>query len=285
LWWLSILALIALIPVFVAGVALVVYLVLPPAPLDIVVLGLDARTGEGYESRTDSIMIMGVNPSRLQVSLMSIPRDLFIDTPGYGLLRVNTINREAELVAPGSGPALVKAALATSFPMEPDRYVRVNFDAFMGLIDALGGIDIEVPRHLIDTQYPDGLDVRTVEFQQGWQHMDGETALAYARTRHPDDDYQRASRQQQVVQATFQALVSPANWLRLPQVMQVFSDSVDTDMTVLDMLVAAPPLILDGGLGEIDQLVIDRDLIALTADGLVVPNYSLVNPWVEDHFD
>ena len=284
-WLLSILAVLAVIPVFLAGVGMVIYLVFPPQPLDLIILGMDGRQGEGFEARTDSFMILGVSPADLQLSLLSIPRDVFIETPGYGLWRINTINRDAELSEPGSGPALVKAAIANSFPIQPDRYMRINFDGFTATVDALGGIDVDVPRLLVDYQYPDGPDgTITVEFQPGWQHMDGARALMYARTRHADDDYQRAARQQQVLAGIFRAMLNPLNWPRLPGALQAFSSAVDTDLTVLDLWTIAPPLLFDGATGGMDQLVIDRSLILLTPTGNAVPNYTLLNPWIDAHF-
>src|SRR3972149_1989170 len=72
-----------LVPLFLCGALITVYLVFPPAPLNVVVMGLDSREGEGAATRTDSIILVGVDPTHFRVSLLSIPRDLFIDTPGY----------------------------------------------------------------------------------------------------------------------------------------------------------------------------------------------------------
>ncbi len=285
-WVFGLAVLVALIPVFLVGIGLVIYLVLPPAPLDVLILGMDARQGEGFEARTDSVMLLGINPGGLQVSLLSIPRDIFIEVPEWGLWRINTINRDAELAEPGSGPRLAKEAVGMNFGVGVDRYMRINFDAFVQIIDALGGIDIEVSRLLVDYEYPDGAGgTITVEFQPGWQHMDGARALAYARTRHADDDYQRAARQQQVVTAVLRAALNPVTWPRLPGAIQAFSQGVDTDLSLLDLLVMAPPLVLDGAGGDIDRMVVNRDLILYTENGNAVPNYVLVNPWVAERFD
>jgi len=247
---------------------------------------VDARPGEGYLTRSDSIMLMGINPGALSVSLFSIPRDLYLETPNYGLQRAGVINALGEQDEPGGGAALVAAAIAANFPVQPDRYVRLNFDGFKAVIDALGGIDIEVPYRLVDYQFPTGdYGTMTVIFEPGWQHMDGERALIYARTRHADDDYRRAERQQQVVQAVFRAMVQPENWSRLPDALSAFFEAVDTDMTFLDMLIAAPPILLNGSRGEIAQMVIDRELIQRTPDGYAVPDYAAINPWLEAHFD
>jgi anionic cell wall polymer biosynthesis LytR-Cps2A-Psr (LCP) family protein len=110
--------------------------------------------------------------------------------------------------------------------------------------------------------------------------MDGQRALIYARNRHADDDYRRAERQQQVLIALAGKLTNPVYW---PSVFQVINRSMDTDLTPRDMVMLAPPLILNAG--RFEQLVINRDYIAGTADGHAVPNYPLLAPWLQGRFD
>src|SRR5690242_15030339 len=81
-----------LFPVFCCGITLLTYLVFPPRHLDILILGVDSRPGEGFVARTDSIMLLGLDPAHLRTSILSIPRDLFIEVPSFGQQRVNTIN-------------------------------------------------------------------------------------------------------------------------------------------------------------------------------------------------
>ncbi len=273
--------LVALLPVFLSGLYILLYLLFPPAAMNVLLLGLDARAGEGFVTRTDSIIIMGVQPAKLDVSLLSIPRDLFVDTPGYGLQRINTINVLGEQDQAGSGARLAAQAIAQSFGIPLDRYIRINFDGFIAVVDALGGIDVEVPSLLIDYAYPtDDFGTTTIQFEPGWQRMNGERALAYARTRHADDDYRRAARQQQVMVALTQALVKPENWPRLPAAVAAFFRAVDTNMTPLDLLALAPALVLDGAVGSIDRLVIDRDLIQRSPEGYAIPNYAALDAWL-----
>lgn len=260
------------------------YLIFPPGAFNVVVLGVDARSGEGYLTRTDSVMVMGIRPATLDVNLLSIPRDLFIDAPNYGLQRINTINVLGEQDEPGNGAALVQAAIAGSFHIEADSYMRINFDGFTEIVDALGGIDVEVPSLLIDYQYPTAnYGTTTIRFEPGWEHMDGERALAYARTRHADDDYRRAERQQQIMAAIARAMLRPANWPRLPAAIGAFFKSVDTNMNLLDVLVMGPPLLLDGATGNMNRLVIDRSLIQASPQGYAIPNYAALNTWVDDN--
>jgi len=261
--------------------SLLLYVLFPPPPANILLLGLDARPGEGYATRTDAIMLLGVQPRRLRVSALSIPRDLFINVPGYGSQRVNTVNVLGELEQPGNGGEFVGTGIANSFGVAQPHYVRLNFDAFVQLVDAVGGVRVNVPRLIVDNSYPTGdYGTRSVRFEPGVQHLDGEMALAYARTRHTDDDYGRAERQQQVVRALMRKLANPLNW---GSVALVASQNMDTNMNPLQMALYAPPIIVSGGTGTLDRMVIDREYIVGGTNG-AVPDYEKLRPWIEPRF-
>ncbi|HLV36311.1 MAG TPA: LCP family protein [Spirillospora sp.] len=232
-------------------------------------------------ARADSIILVGIEPRWFRVAMMSIPRDLSIDVPGYGLQRVNTVNMLGEMEGAGGGPQLMKSGIQHSFGVKPDRYVRLDFKGFVRLIDAVGGITINVERPIVDYNYPtEDLGVMTVQFDAGVQHMDGERALIYARTRYADDDYRRAERQQQVISALLGRLINPLHW---PAVVGALSQAVDTDLTLWDMIVLAPPVVLGGSRAE--RLVIDRDYITATAEGVAIPDYARIAPWLDTYFD
>lgn len=260
---------------------LAIYVAFPPAPRDILVMGLDSRDNEGQATRTDSIVLIGVDTQRLRLNMLSIPRDVFISVPRYGLRRINTINVLGEIEAPGTGPQLLSESIALSFGIEVDRYVRLDFQAFTALVDAVGGVRIDVPYEIVDTTFPTpDFGTEVVRFEQGVQHMDGETALKYARTRHADDDYRRAERQQQILGAVAGKLLNPIYW---PGALNAISQHVETNLTPADVLVALPPVLLSGA--SFDQLVINRDYIQGTAQGNAVPNYAALAPWLETRFD
>lgn len=251
------------------------------SPLDVLVMGLDARQNEGTVTRTDSIMILGVDTDELRVSLLSIPRDLFVNVPGYGMQRINTVNVLAEANQRGTGPQLLSETIVANFGIQPDRYVRLDFEAFRALIDSVGGLRIYVEDAIVDYNYPtDDYGTRTLRIDSGWQQMDGETALAFARTRHADDDYQRAERQQKVVRALTQKLLLPIYW---PPALITLNQHVETNLNPLDMVRTLPPLLVR--FGQIDRLVIDRDYIQGTQAGYVVPNYETLAPWIAPRFD
>lgn len=265
---------------FGCGTVSLIYALFPPPRTNILVVGLDSRAGEGYQGRTDSIMLLGIYPGQLRVSLLSIPRDLFIDVPGYGMQRVNTINVLGEQEAPGQGIALLEQAIEQSFGVQIDRYVRLSFDGFTQLVDAVGGVTVDVERALVDHAYPDGDGgVISVQFDAGVQEMDGERALIYARIRHPDDDYRRASRQQQVLSALLGRLINPSRW---PAALSAFSSAVDSNLSLWDVMAFAPPVALTRG--RFEQLVIDRDYIQGTASGSAVPNYAALDAWLTGRF-
>ncbi|NLE52374.1 MAG: LCP family protein [Chloroflexi bacterium] len=273
-----------LAPLVCFGTLLLVYVVVPPEPLDIVILGVDARDGQGWITRTDSVMLMNITPGKIDVSLLSIPRDVFIQVPGYGVQRINTINVLGEQDAPNGGPPLVKASFQESFGVDVDRYVRLDFEAFVELIDAVGGVTIDVPKRIVDYEYPthDG-GIMQIEFEPGRQKMDGERALQYARTRHQDDDYQRAARQQQVIDALVRKLTNPLQIVNWPRVVYVLQTHTDTDLTVWNMLESGPALLL-GWSGREARVLNREDLIGMAA-GYWVPDYDALQPWIDAHFD
>lgn len=262
----------------VASVAL--YLTFPPPAVDILIMGLDSREGDGRVTRSDSIIVVGINPAKLDVSLLSIPRDIFITMPNYGLQRINAINVFAEMDQAGSGAQVLADSITNSFDIGIDHYIRLDFKAFIAVVDAVGGIDLEVPYTVVDNQFPtQNYGIQTIRFDPGWQHMTGETALIYARTRHQDDDYRRAERQQQVISALSQKLINPLNWLPAWIAIQ---QHTETDLTFLQIGQLAPTLILNAG--DMNQLVINRDYI-VAGDGYVTPNYERLADYIQQHFD
>lgn len=113
--------------------------------------------------------------------------------------------------------------------------------------------------------------------------MDGERALQYARTRHQDDDYQRAERQQQVVDALIRKLSNPAQVFRWPRALYVLRAHTDTDLSVWDLLEAGPALLL--GWSGRESRVLERDDLIGMAAGYWVPDYDALAPWIAAQFD
>ena len=207
-----------------------------PAQLTLLVLGTDQRADESGPTRSDAMVLASVRPDNQQAALVSIPRDLWVDIPGVGEQRINTaLFFGYDDDDPLAGPDLAVTAVEQNLGVRIDRVAVLDFGTFVRLVDAVGGIEIDVPRPIVDTQYPTpDYGVTTISFEPGVQQMTGEQALIYARTRHADDDFGRAERQQQVIQAIAARLVNPATWSRLPAVLEVLRTSVVTDIQPAD---------------------------------------------------
>jgi hypothetical protein len=126
-------------------------------------------------------------------------------------------------------------------------------------VDAVGGVDINVPQAIHDDAYPtDDYGYQTVDIPAGPQHMDGDLALKYARTRHQDNDFARTARQQQVVGAVRDAMLKPTNWPRIPALLAAVARSIRTDVTPLDAVAIGAAVLRHPG--NPDHMVIDTTL-------------------------
>ncbi len=171
--------------------------------INILVLGIDQRGQEQGPWRTDTLIVLSVDPVSKSAGILSIPRDLWIEIPGYGQNRINTAYIVGETNDyPGGGAALAKKAVEYNLGQPIHYYVRVNFTAAEQLVDLIGGVDVYVEHDINDPLYPDeayGYD--PLYIPAGWQHLDGKLALKYARSRHGSSDFDRARRQQQLLLA------------------------------------------------------------------------------------
>jgi len=175
---------------------------LPAAqPMTVLLLGLDARPGEGMRARSDALMLVRIDPQRGDVGILSMPRDLWLSIPGYGESKVNAAFYQGEIAQPnGGGMVSAKQTISGAFNLPIDYSVVIDFAGFRSLIDALGGITVDVPKEIYDGQFPtEDYGYTIAHFLPGPQQMDGATALMYARTRHPDSDFERIKRQQLVL--------------------------------------------------------------------------------------
>ncbi|MBN1564188.1 MAG: LCP family protein [Anaerolineae bacterium] len=173
-------------------------------PFTILVMGMDQRPGEfGMSYRTDTMILIRLDPVEKRVGILSIPRDLYVEIPpNYGLQKINTAYGIGEMNEPNGGPHLAMQTVQYNLGIRVNEYVVVDFNTFITIIDLIGGINVEVAATINDPQYPDmnyGYD--PFYLTAGWQHLDGKTALKYARTRHGSDDIDRGRRQQQVLYA------------------------------------------------------------------------------------
>lgn len=165
--------------------------------ITILVLGTDARPDEKL-ARSDAIMLVRLDPEHQSVTLLSLPRDLWVSIPNFGEGKIDTAYFLGEQY--DEGAAVAAQTISEALALNIDRTAVVNFAGFRGLIDALGGIRINVPRELYDPEFPtEDYGYMVAHFLPGEQIMDGAQALMYSRIRHPDSDFERMRRQQAVV--------------------------------------------------------------------------------------
>lgn len=206
--------------------AIVVRDVRPNAPIaspltggmNLLIVGVDERPGHPEEGvRSDTLILVRLDALGRWAGMLSIPRDTRVELPDVGPTKINVAYGQGYAGAeayyrPGTTPqqgGMAMAAQAVERLLQlPERgqhvdaVAQINFDGFASVIDLLGGVDIDVPALIVDDAYPTpDFGTTRIEFQPGLQHMDGATALIYARTRHADSDFGRAERQQQVLRA------------------------------------------------------------------------------------
>jgi len=233
-------------------------------PINILLLGTDERPDEPGPSRTDTMILLTVSPSDQSIGMLSLPRDLWVPIPGQGVTtKINTAYILGEMNNyPGGGSQLAKDTVSSFVGQPVDYFVRVNFDGFREIIDLIGGIDVNVPTTIHDEEYPTAnYGVETFHLDAGVQHLDGETALKFARTRHGDDDYSRSRRQQDIIRAIADRVLNagmiPQLLPKAPQLLMTTQNTIQTDISVSTGLELAK-LVNGATLKEIRQLVLDN---------------------------
>ncbi len=211
--------------------------------LNVLLLGTDARPDEADVPRTDTMILASLDPQSQSLGLLSLPRDLWLPIPGLGFSsKINTAYQLGETEGyPGGGPQLAKDTVSSFIGQPVQYFVRVNFQGFVELVDLIGGVDVVVPATIHDDQYPtEDYGYQTFHLDAGVQHLDGETALKYVRTRNIDDDYSRARRQQQVIRAVadkvLRADMLPTLLPKLPRLLYTRRSSIETDIPMAVML-------------------------------------------------
>jgi LCP family protein required for cell wall assembly len=207
----------------------------PANQVNILILGSDQRPDEGG-FRTDAMILATLNRDLGTVNLTSFPRDLYVYIPGWTVQRLNTAHVHG-------GFPLTQMTFEYNFGVKPDHYVMIQMNAFKEVIDSLDGIDVQVAESLTD--WRDHYGYFTVS--AGNVYMDGETALWYARSRYSTSDLVRNRRQQEVLEAIFEKLLSLNAVERAPELYQAYVNNVTTDLSLEDI---QPLLPLAAQLGD-----------------------------------
>jgi LCP family protein required for cell wall assembly len=234
--------------------------------ITVLLLGVDRRPGETGPARADSITVVRVDPARGRVALLSLPRDLIVYIPGYGRARINAASVYGELYPQlGGGVDLARQTVSGLLGIPIDYVVHIDFAGFIGAIDALGGVDIDVAQELYDAAYPTmDYGYMVAHFLPGPQHMDGATALIYSRMRHMDSNYARNQRQQQVMLAALRRLREQSAFDRVQTVASLTTalrDYVQTDLP-LERIVGLGWALRDLAPEAVERYALDGGMVA-----------------------
>ena len=198
--------------------------------------------GSPTSFRTDTLVVVILWPKDGQVSMISIPRDLWVYIPTIGMDRINTAYEYGVGNYPGGGAALLRDTIAYNLGLRIDHMAMVDFSGFSKIVDTLGGIDVPVACAYTDWRLIDPSDDANdpnnwAEYtvQSGVIHMNGDLALWYARSREASSDFDRGRRQQEVLRAIFAQALKTNTLSRIPQLYGDFSSAITTDLGLADI--------------------------------------------------
>jgi len=240
---------------------------------NILVLGIDSREDSNL-GRSDTMILTTFIPSEPYVGMLSIPRDLWVMIPGYGPNRINAAHFFAEADQAGTGPEAAMETVRTNFGVDVHYYLRLHHLGFLDLVDALGGIDIELPRPMSG-------------YEAGTHHLNGEQALALVRDRAGSDDFGRMERGQIFLNAVAKRLLSPSGLLKIPATVKILTQYVETDIPTWRFPQLAFAVYRVGTEG-IQARIIDREMVDPFVSGggayVLAPKWEVINPVLMEIF-
>jgi LCP family protein required for cell wall assembly len=231
----------------------------PKGQVNILLLGSDQRQGTGG-FRTDTIMLVTINPAENSVHLTSFPRDLYVDIPGYSTSRINTAHARG-------GFETLADTFEYNFGVRPELYAMINFWTFVDVVDSLGGIDVYASQPLSERT---GVGWFTIP--AGLNHMDGDTALYYSRSRYSTSDFDRNRRQQEVITAIVAKLMSLYTIAKIPELYRIYVDNVTTNIKLSDVIPLIPVVARIKSADQIQHFYIGRGQVTswMTPGGAAV---------------
>ncbi|MCZ8512506.1 LCP family protein [Paenibacillus filicis] len=198
--------------------------------VNVLILGGDSRGLKKNEiPRSDSMMVASIDPVTKKAYLFSILRDTYVKIPGQGEERINT-------ALSTGGPNLAMKTVGDLLGIPIQYYVYTDFKGFIALVDAIGGIDLDVEKDMKYTDAEDGHEY-DINLKKGMQHLDGKTALQYVRFRHDAlSDFARTERQRKFLQAVAEKMQSTSSLIRLPRILNSIDPYIETNLATTDML-------------------------------------------------
>ena len=193
----------------------------------VMLMGVDQR--EDDVGRSDTLMIATIDPKKKKAALLSIPRDTRVKIKGHGFDKINSA------FAYG-GYKLTQDTVEKLLGVQMEHYIMIDVHAFQRIIDAIGGVDVDVEKRMYYEDPWDDDGGLVIDLYPGEQHMDGKTAMTYVRYRDEEGDIGRIARQQKFMQAAMDKLSSPAIITKLPAIIKEIFNAVETDLSLKQML-------------------------------------------------
>jgi LCP family protein required for cell wall assembly len=247
--------------------------------VNIILLGSDRRP-DSFGHRTDTMMIVSLDIENGQVTLFSIPRDLYVFQPGWRVDRINT----ADVLG---GFQRVSDTILYNFGIKVDHWARIQFTEFIRAINLLGGIDVQVGAPLGDY-----CNKVFWSYSPGVHHMDGQEALCYVRMRkNSGGDFDRLRRQQEVIVAVFNKFLTLDGLSRVPELFTQFAGLIETDMTVEDILPLIPfAAKIASDPSRIRRVTIDLSMSSLwrvpySGASVVLPDWEKIEAMLHETFE
>jgi LCP family protein required for cell wall assembly len=231
--------------------------------INILLLGIDKRDDEPIAgTRSDTIMLASIDPVTRSAAMVSLPRDMWVNIPGCTARAGCTGGQQRINVAHAvGGPEMAVQTVTADFSVPIQHYARVDFRGFEQLVNAVGGVVIDVDRPVKDDEYPTAdYGYQRIYFGPGPQLMDGALALEYARSRHGMNDFARAGRQQKVIVSVRNRVLQLNMLSRAPELMGIVQNALATDLTPVQML-ALGKLVTEIDRDRISNLVIDAHYV------------------------
>jgi LCP family protein required for cell wall assembly len=236
---------------------------IPDYIVNIMIMGNDWRPSSGY--RTDVMILLSINKKTKTVNAISFPRDLYVQIPWSGNNRLN-------VVQPMGGFDLFADTMDLNFKVRPDYYVMTNFNGFVSIIDTLGGIDVYSANGLSDTcDLPQAIN-GMCSVSPGLVHMNGATTLWYARSRYTSNDFWRNRRQQEIMKAVLDRMLSFDVITKAPSLYSQFQNSVETNLDLGTITSLLPIAVSLRDSGNINRYYIDTNY--------GTPSYTESGAWV-----
>ena len=263
-------------------------------PVNILVLGIKVLTSDledspltedlgyhalvnSFEGLSDTMLLIRFDPGKEKLSIVSIPRDTKVYLDGYGNRKINHTNDYG-------GPALTASTVSDLLGgVEIDRYVRVNVQGVEKLIDALGGVNVFVPK---DMKYNDFSQHLYIDLKKGQQHLDGEKAVQFLRYRYDGlGDISRVQRQQVLMRALVEQALKPGTIVKIPKILEVIKSHLDTNLTVKELM-ALSSFAAQTERSDMQMMMLPGDFNSPEEKvSYWVPNHRQIGNLMREHFE